>query len=163
MVRSGLNALWMLVCLGVCPALQAETIGGRVVNVDDGDTLTLLDGANRPHTIQLLGIDAPELRQDFGQHARTSLSALAFNQMARADCRMYGSQGQSICIVHVEGKDVGLEQLRLGMAWRGRQDAQAQRAEERADYEQAEFRAKLQRLGLWRGKNPLPPWTWRGE
>ena len=41
-------------------------IEGKVINVHDGDTVTLLDQSNKKTTIRLQGIDAPELKQAFG-------------------------------------------------------------------------------------------------
>ena len=35
---------------------------GVVVGVSDGDTLTVLDGANRQHRIRLAAIDAPDMQ-----------------------------------------------------------------------------------------------------
>jgi endonuclease YncB( thermonuclease family) len=55
---------------------------------------------------------------------------------------------------------IGLEQLRAGMAWYRQENAQ-QTAQERAEYEHAEFNAKIRRLGLWNTMNPTPPWDWR--
>ena len=141
------------------PAL-AE-LSGRIISIADGDTLTLLDADNQPHKIRLLGIDAPEQNQDFGQNARTNLSALAFAQTAKADCRGRDRDQREICIVHVAGQDLGLEQIRAGCAWWYGEEAKEQSAQERADYAQAEFMAKIHRYGLWNSKNPIPPWAWR--
>ena len=139
---------------------HAETLAGRVLSISDGDTLTLVDATNRQHKIHLAGIDAPELAQDFGQKSRTSLSALAFNQQAVAQCMTDNRNQPALCVVSIGGRDVGLEQLRAGMAWYRQENAQ-QTAQERADYEHAEFNAKIRRLGLWNTKNPTPPWDWR--
>lgn len=144
-----------------CTAVQADELLGRVVAIADGDTLTLLDSNNTQHKIRIAGIDAPEKAQDFGQRSKTSLSALAFNQQATADCRKRDRYQREICVVIVGGKDVGLEQIRTGMAWWYRQYAAEQTAQERIDYELAEFNAKIHRLGLWSSKNPTPPWEWR--
>lgn len=141
--------------------VQADTLTGRIVSIADGDTLTLLDSANVTHRIRLSGIDAPEKHQDFGEKAKTSLSALAFEQKAVADCRKQDRYQRAICVVRVNGKDVGLEQIRRGMAWWYQQYAKEQPPQERADYEHAELMAKLHRSGLWNAKNPTPPWEWR--
>jgi endonuclease YncB( thermonuclease family) len=125
--------------------------------VDD----TLLDGTNQQHKIRLAGIDSPEKAQDFGQRAKTTLSDLAFDQVATAECRKRDRYQREICVVKVAGKDVGLEQIRAGMAWWYRQYISEQTVLERADYEQAEAGANAGRLGLWSGKNPTPPWAWR--
>lgn len=142
-------------------AVQAETLSGRVVAIADGDTLTILDATNQQHKIRLSGIDAPERAQEFGQKAKTSLSALAFNQTATAECRKKDRYQREICVVYVGRTDVGLEQVREGMAWWYQQYSKDQTPQERADYQQAEFMAKIHRYGLWSSKNPTPPWEWR--
>jgi endonuclease YncB( thermonuclease family) len=142
-------------------SLLAETLTGRVVSIADGDTLTLLDASNSQHRIRLSGIDAPEKNQDFGKKSKTNLSALAFGQPAQADCRKEDRYQRRICVVFVDGKDIGLEQVRAGMAWWYEQYSKDQTSQERADYSQAEFMAKIHRDGLWNSKNPIPPWDWR--
>ena len=156
-----LRSLVIVFSLLMTVSAHAEIITGRVVGIADGDTLTLLDATNQQHKIRLAGIDAPEKNQDFGQKSKTSLSAMTFNQPAKADCRKRDRFQREICVVFVEGKDVGLEQVRAGMAWWYRQYAKEQTAQERADYEQAELMAKLHRYGLWDSKNSTPPWDWR--
>ncbi len=49
-----------IVATGVAVAARPHyTITGKVVAIADGDTLTVLDGANVQHKIRLRGIDAP--------------------------------------------------------------------------------------------------------
>ncbi len=50
-----------------------STIEGRVVGVHDGDTITLLTVDKAQVKILLEGIDAPALKQDFGNLARQEL------------------------------------------------------------------------------------------
>lgn len=150
-----------LVAVFLACHVYAETNAGRIVAIADGDTLTLLDTANRRHKIRLAGIDAPEKRQGFGERAKANLSALAFNQEAIADCPKRDRYRREICVVMIAGRDIGLEQISVGMAWWYRQYAREQTAPQRADYEAAEFMAKAGRLGLWADENPTPPWEWR--
>lgn len=145
---------------------QAENITGRITDIADGDSLTLQDAQHQRHQIRLAGIDAPELAQEFGPQARTSLAILARNQQATADCKQAGANPTgpnrlADCIVIVGGKDIGLEQIRLGMAWWYQQNVSVLSVQAQSDYRQAEFNAKIHRLGLWNGKNPSPPWVWR--
>lgn len=47
------------------------------------------------------------------------------------------------------------------MAWHYKQYEREQTPKQRDEYAVAEFNAKVQRLGLWSDKNPLPPWEFR--
>jgi len=140
---------------------SADTFTGRVVEITDGDTLTLLIG--RQHRkINLAAIDAPERYQAWGDQSRTNLSRLALNQSAVATCTQLDRWGNHICKLTVSTLDIGLEQIKDGMAWWFRQDANEQTAEDQSAYGSAELLAKLKRLGLWRDTNPVPPWSFRG-
>ncbi len=140
---------------------SAIAIAGQVVSVADGDTLTILDSGRQQQKVSILGIDAPEKRQDYGQRSKTNLSSLAFGKQASPDCRAVDRWGRRDCLVTVDGRDVGLEQVRAGMAWWYRQYAKEQTPKEREGYERAEFDAKTHRQGLWADKNPIEPWNWR--
>jgi len=145
----------------LCLPAEADVLIGRVVNIASGDTLTIVDTTNLRHKIHLLGIDAPEIQQDFGQASRTNLSALAFNQQVHATCRLRDTLQHDVCIVSQGGRDVGLEQLRGGMAWSYPLQDKLLTPQERSIYQQAEFFAKIHRGGLWNSKNPTPPWIYR--
>ncbi len=152
-----------ILCAGLAQATWAETLTGRVVAIADGDTLTLLDVANRQHHIRLMGIDAPEKAQQFGNRSRTALGARAFGKDAVAECGKRDRYGREVCKIIVDSVDINLEQIRAGMAWWYRQYAKEQTPGDREEYELAEFQAKSHRQGLWADKNPVPPWEWRHD
>ena len=145
----------------LCLPAKADVLTGRVVDVTSGDTLTIVDTTNLRHRIHLLGIDAPEIQQDFGPASRTSLSAIAFNQPVHATCLRKDALRHDICVVALRGRDIGLEQLRGGMAWTYPLHDKLLTPQERSIYQQAEFFAKIHRGGLWNSKNPTPPWIFR--
>jgi len=151
-----------LACCGLCfSQAHAETIVGQVISITDGDTLMLQDAQQQQHQIRLAGIDAPELAQDFGQQAKTSLSALALNQQAMAACKKADTNRLEICTVTIGGQDIGQTQIGNGMAWWYHQNATELTVQTQTNYRQVEFNAKIHRLGLWNSKNPKPPWVWR--
>jgi endonuclease YncB( thermonuclease family) len=148
----GLGLALLLVVAGV--PVSAETLIGRVVSVQDGDTLTVLVAGQRVKA-RLAGIDAPERDQPFGEKSRESLSRMAFNRTVSVAVQKIDDYGRTIGTVTVAGSNVEAEQVRRGLAWVYRQyshDAQLLALE-------AEARAA--RRGLWADANPTPPWDWR--
>ena len=55
-------------------------IEGKVINVHDGDTVTVLDQNNKKFHIRLQGIDAPELKQEYGDVSQQNLSRLVLDK-----------------------------------------------------------------------------------
>ena len=143
--------------------MGAETLVGRIIGVADGDTLTLFDSSKQSHKIRLSGIDAPEKKQAFGQQSKLSLSNLAYGRQAIAECPKRDRYQRAVCVVTIAGKDVGLQQIHQGLAWWYRTYAHEQRAQDQRDYAHAEQAAQEKRVGLWREKDPTPPWEWRRE
>jgi endonuclease YncB( thermonuclease family) len=166
---------YVLLLLAVFPAwVAAQAYSGRVVAVNDGDTVTVLDTANQSHVLRLVGIDAPEQLQAFGQKSKTSLAALVFNRdvdvLGEKPDRKWGTVAK-IMVANTncnapscpKVNDVGLMQVTTGMAWWYRRYAKDQSPQDRQDYEIAEFQAQSRRVGLWNDKNPIPPWEWRRD
>ena len=154
--------LVVLVALAVMPGagLHAETITGRVVGVADGDTLTL-DSAGRRVVVRLSGIDAPERGQPFGRKSGATLRALALHQAASVETHKQDRYGRQVGRVEVGGKDLGLEQVRSGMAWVFHRYLKELEEPRRAVYGAAEDDARAARRGLWSEREPMPPWEWR--
>ncbi len=75
----------MLVVVLMAAAFQLtlaaqNAIVGRVVGVHDGDTINILTPAKTEMKIRLEGIDAPEIKQPFGQKSKSELSAIVFGK-----------------------------------------------------------------------------------
>ncbi|KAA2211363.1 thermonuclease family protein [Teichococcus oryzae] len=102
------------------PALAAELLG-RVVAIQDGDTLTLLTPERRQVRVRLYGIDAPESRQPYGTRARQELSDLAFNRQARVLVEDTDRYGRTVGRVWVGSTDVNAALVCRGAAWVYRQ------------------------------------------
>ena len=150
----------------------AHAFDGRVVGISDGDTLTVIDAQHQQHKIRLMGIDAPEKAQPFGQKSKSNLSALAFNREVEIVGNKKDRYGRLIAKVMVadpncnhpscpKTHDAGLMQITSGMAWWYRKYAMEQTPRDRKAYEVAEFDAKTRRVALWSDKNPTPPWEFR--
>ena len=155
------HALWLfgLLALLAAPLLAAE-YAGRVVAVQDGDSLTLLvpDGASYQQVKVRLGeIDTPESRQPYGQRAKQALSDLAFGQQARVVVQDTDRYGRKVSRVYVGGVDVKAELVKRGAAWAYRQYLKDQ------SLLTLEAEAKAARRGLWGlpETERCPPWDWR--
>lgn len=147
--------------IAVPTSSTASQITGRVLAIADGDTLTVLDDGRVAHRLRIDAIDAPERTQPYGQRARRSLAGLAHGRPATADCPKTDRYGRAVCRVVIDGVDVGLEQLKRGLAWHYLRYAHEQPAALRAEYARAEEAARDQRAGLWSSAAPIAPWDYR--
>jgi len=157
-----MRALLLAAALAACPVFAASwVVEGRVVGISDGDTITVLDDSKTQHKIRIAGIDAPEKGQAFGERSKQSLSALVFQKSIEARCHKKDRYGREVCLIYVNRRDVGLEQIRTGMAWWYREYAHEQATQERLVYRDEEDAAKAARRGLWSDPKAIPPWAWR--
>ena len=157
---------WLaLVILGAVPqALLAAVMHGRIVGVSDGDTVKVLDAAQRLHTVRLMGIDAPEKAQPYGQRSKQSLSEMVNQQHVSVEWSKEDKYGRVVGKIRLhDGLDVCLEQIKRGMAWHYKQYAKEQTFEDQVMYENSENEARNQKLGLWLDDSPTPPWLWRRQ
>jgi endonuclease YncB( thermonuclease family) len=56
----------------------ADILISRVINITDGNTITVLDSAYNQRKIRRIGIDAPESEQPFGTVSWQDLAKLVF-------------------------------------------------------------------------------------
>lgn len=155
------QALAVIAFTLLASAAGAGTLTGRVVGIADGDTLTVLDATKTRHRIRLVGIDAPEKSQPFGQACKKSLSDLAYNRAVAVESKKLDKYGRAIGKVLVDGQDANLEQVRRGCGWHYKQYQNEQSLDDRLSYNAAEEAARKDRVGLWSDPKPVPPWEWR--
>lgn len=72
----------LLFLLFLAHAASAAELVGRVVKIQDGDTLTV-QVARKQIKVRLTDIDAPERKQPFGERSRQSLAELCARREAR--------------------------------------------------------------------------------
>ena len=148
------------IVLAALPYLVATpTVGGefvgRVVKIQDGDTLTVLV-SKKQITVRLIDIDAPERKQPFGTSSRQSLAEMCAGKFAEVAERGKDRYGRTLGRVSCASVDANADQVRRGMAWVFERYA----AKDSPLYAvQAEARAA--RRGLWQDAKPVPPWEWR--
>lgn len=123
----------------------ASTLEGRVVGVADGDTVTVLDSRNTQFKIRLMGIDAPEKKQAFGNKSKQSLSDLVFNKEVTVEYSKKDKYGRTVGKILVDGVDANLEQVKAGMAWHYKQYQSEQAVADRRLYALAEEQARVGR------------------
>jgi endonuclease YncB( thermonuclease family) len=140
---------------------DASVIEGRVVGVSDGDTVTVLDADRRQHKIRLLGVDAPEKDQDFGERSRQNLSDLVFGKDVTVEYEKQDRYGRTLGKVMVGGRSANLEQVRAGLAWFYRHYAEDVPEADREALDGAEREARQGKRGLWTQPDPTPPWDFR--
>lgn len=122
--------------------------------IHDGDTFraTVIDRA--VVDCRIYGIDAPELNQSWGKAVRAVLVEMIHQRKTSVAIHSQ-SYNRFVVSVSVEGRDVALELLKMGLAWYTPQYAKI------PEYAAAEAEAKAARRGLWSEKSPVPPWKWR--
>jgi endonuclease YncB( thermonuclease family) len=90
------------------------------------------------YIIRIMGIDAPENRQAFGPEAARNLAALIQGMDVTVLLRSVDARERHVGAVFVDGEDVGLMQLRRGMAWNDPVLGSAQSPDQREIYGRAE-------------------------
>ena len=158
-----MRILLVLVITLLATISRAEMISGLVVQVANGDTITVLDAQMRQHKIRLAGIDAPEKAQAFGRRSQESLAELVANRSVIVETHKRDRYERFVGKVLVEGRDINVEQIRRGLAWFYRQYERELSARDQQSYARAEEEARSFRAGLWADKQPIPPWDFRRD
>jgi micrococcal nuclease len=135
----------------------AEDFDGQVIEVRDGDTLSILvDGQQLEVSLQ--GIEAPELGQDCGPKSRERLARLVLGQEVHGRWSENRKGSVRACHLWVKGNRTELSKLMLqsGLAWRN------QLANSNPEFQHAQIEAKMARIGVWAAADQVAPWDWRG-
>jgi micrococcal nuclease len=146
----------LLTAIGLLAAAPpATTLTGEVVSIADGDTLTLLVGKTQVK-VRLDGIDTPERAQPFGRKAGQALAKKVFGKAVQVDDFGKDRYGRTLGIVRLGKRNINLELVREGWAWRYRKYAPKNK-----ELATAEAAARKAKRGLWTDPKPIPPWDWR--
>jgi len=156
-----LTRLLPLLCI-FCFATPAAGSSLRAVvsRVLDGQTIVVSVGPNRSLTVVMVGVDAPELKQEFGDVAQKHLESLILNKGVEVEFTQI-RPSSIVGKVYCNGVDMGLQIVRDGVAWYDESTNQSLSEVERRLFVEAERLARSELRGLWRDGTPMPPWEWR--
>ena len=132
---------------------------GEVVGITDGDTITVLNSKTlKDVKISLYGIDCPEGEQPFSKKAKKFTSKLVYGRVVEVKVMDTDRYGRTVALVAVNRQILNEELLKAGYAWVYYQYCHKLICHAWADYQ---FAAKLDKRGLWRDPEPVPPWEFR--
>lgn len=150
---------WVLFTLSALLFLSpgwAYPFTGRVVAVLDGDTIEVLH-SGKAERIRLTGIDCPEKKQAFGQHAKQATSALSFGQHVTVHSAGKDRYKRTLAMVELtDGTNLNYELVRQGWCW-----WYWKYAPDEILLALLEAGAREAKKGLWVDPEPVPPWEWR--
>lgn len=134
----------------------AKEFRAKVIAVIDGDTVMVVRPSDRPIKVRLVGIDAPEMAQEYGPESKASLLEMVLHKQVLVSSKMVDDYGRLLAEITVGGLNVNHEQVRRGMAWdysriNNRELAALQREAQQA------------RRGLWTAASAIEPSKWRKQ
>jgi endonuclease YncB( thermonuclease family) len=141
----------------IVPCAFAQTFVGKVVKVQDGDTLTVL--VNKAQIrVRLVDIDAPERKQPFYKRSGQSLAQICAGKVAEVVSNSKDRYNRPLGRVLCVGVDANSEQVRRGMAW-----VFVRYAPKGSPLYALEREVRGAKRGLWREPGAVAPWEWRAS
>tara|TARA_R110002020_G_scaffold17026_2_gene60248 strand:- start:795 stop:1304 length:510 start_codon:yes stop_codon:yes gene_type:complete len=138
---------------------QLHEVSGKVVAVQDGDTVTILTDESKTIKVRLSQIDAPEKNQPFGQNSKQILSDLVYLKEVSVIEDDTDRYGRVVGSLYMNDQDINAYMVQKGAAW-----VYTQYVHDHNLY-LLQDEAKLEKRGLWAlpEKDQIPPWKWRKE
>ncbi len=104
--------------------------------------------------VRLYGIDSPESHQAFGTQAKKFTSSKAHGKTVDVQYRERDQYGRTVGeVILPDGSNLNALIVQNGYAWAYRHHSRKFIPEEEE--------AKADRRGLWKDRNPIPPWEFR--
>jgi len=136
---------------------DAASLFGPVIDVSSGDVITI-SNLNRSVRVKLMGVDAPEMNQAFGEVAKKHLSDLVLQKSVLVEYAGIAADSSLTGRVLLNNADIGAQMIRDGVAWFDATSGNRLSANDREIYQQSENAARTEKRGLWRDENPVAPW-----
>jgi len=157
-MRYLVHLVLLFAVLGVfVPSARAASLFGKVIEVNSGDVITILN-LNRPVRVKLLGVDAPEMDQTFGDVSKKHLADLVFDKSVLVEYSGISADSSLTGRVLLNDADIGAQMIRDGAAWFDVNNVSRLSVPDREIYQQSEVAARSERRGLWQAEHPTAPW-----
>jgi len=163
--------LWLSIVVITWSLLGCEALFSSsqylVKRVSDGDTLTVVNPKGSDLHVRFACIDAPEKNQALGQKSKQNLERLLAEAGNRVllDIVDEDRYHRQVALVRVKQgtttRLLQLEQVNAGLAWPYKQFAA--KCPVWQDVQHAAQLAQQKHVGIWRQRNPVPPWEFRKQ
>jgi micrococcal nuclease len=149
------NIVFFAVLVIGAVALIGATFTGWGYKALDGDSVTVAISTEKIISIELDGIDCPELEQDFGKEAQDFTKNFIYKKKVKVEIKGYEAEDRVIGRIILEDKDLSLALIEAGLAWYDKKKSPDK------SLAKAQKSAKKAKKGLWSDPNPTPPWIFR--
>ena len=150
-------AICVLFLAALSPLWADDSVEGKITRIIDGDSILVTDTKSVEYEVQLEGIDAPELKQDFGKESTEGLTKLLKGKTVRLTWKSKDNFERLLAQVYDGEKHINMEMIKSGMAWHFK------RYNKDETLAKAESGAKEAKKGLWATESPVAPWDYRKE
>ena len=153
----GIKIITLILCLLFLTCnyvIASEVLYGKVINVSDGDTLTIAQGMK----IRLYGIDCPEKNQDFGMDAKQFTSDMVLNKHVKVVVYDTDRYNRLVGMVYIGQRCLNAELIKNGFAWVYKKYCLESFCNTWSEFQKS---SRTNKLGLWIQKNPVAPWDFR--
>lgn len=140
---------------------QPKVISASKVRVIDGDTVEVIPVEGKSERVRLLGIDAPEAKQDYGIESTNALIQCVSNTQITIEWTNRDRYDRLLGKVIANKIDCNLNQVKKGLAWHYKEYQSNQTPFDRIEYNNAEIDARSKHLGLWLSMKPVKPSDYR--
>jgi len=154
--------LVFVICVTTQASVYAASLYGKVVAVDEGDSFTIFN-LNRAVKVKVIGIDAPEKVQSYGEIARQHLADLILDKFVLIEYSGLGDRNYILGKVFCKEMDIGMQMLRDGVAWFDKTSINGLNVAEFQTYSQSEIAARNERRGIWQQESPTAPWEFKEQ
>ena len=97
-------------------SIIAVAVSGKVIRVSDGDTILIQSGSQKIR-VRMYGIDAPELKQKYGEESKKYLEKRIMDKNVDIKVINQDQYGRKVGKVFYKNKDINLEMIETGNAW----------------------------------------------
>jgi len=155
-------ALILIISNSLSGIVLSSTLDGKILKIIDGDTVHFQpnndDGYKK---LRLVGIDAPEMKQPFGQQSRQCLANLINNKPVQIISYGEDRYKRILAKILIEKIDINLAMIKNGCAWFYRRYKNTLNMDDQFLYDQAEIFAIENKKGLFSIQGSEAPWDWR--
>lgn len=137
---------------------ELNTTGVRVI---DGDTVEVLIEGQQSERVRLIGIDAPESKQEYGKESTKTLEECIAGKPVTILYKNKDRYSRILGKVMAGKTDCNFYQVGVGSAWHYKQYQNEQPNDDKHAYSDAEKVAKMHSNGLWQNPEPEAPWLYR--